>query len=78
MITTKLKSIVTFNINATTSASITLSFTGIGLIAIPISFATACGLSVGNKVKNDFLCVSIANTKNNNKKVNKQLNLKIT
>ena len=27
-----------------------LSLTGIGLIAIPISTATACGLSIGNKV----------------------------
>ena len=49
-ITTILKSFDTFVIIATTSSSITLSLTGIGLLAIPISFATACGLSVGNKV----------------------------
>ena len=49
-ITTILKSFDTFVIIATTSSSITLSLTGIGLIAIPISTATACGLSVGNKV----------------------------
>ena len=35
---------------ATTSTSITLSVTGIRLIAIPISTATACGLSITNKV----------------------------
>ena len=27
-----------------------MSLTGIGLVAIPISTATACGLSIGNKV----------------------------
>ena len=49
-LTTILKSFDTFVIFATTSSSITLSLTGIGLIAIPISTATACGLSIGNKV----------------------------
>ena len=49
-ITTILKSFDTFVIIATTSSSITLSLTGIGLIAIPISTATACGLSIGNEV----------------------------
>ena len=49
-ITTILKSFDTFVIIATTSSSITLSLTGIGLIAIPISTATACGFSIGNKV----------------------------
>ena len=49
-ITTILKSFDTFVIIAGTSSSITLSITGIGLIAIPISTATACGLSIGNKV----------------------------
>ena len=49
-ITTILKSFDTFVIIATTSSSITLSLTGIGLIVIPISTATACGLSIGNKV----------------------------
>ena len=50
LISTILKSFNTFVIIATTSSSITLSLTGIGLIAITISTATACGLSVGNKV----------------------------
>ena len=49
-ITTILKSFDTFDIIATTSSSITLSLTGIGLILIPISTASACALSIGNKV----------------------------
>ena len=49
-ITTILKSFDTFVIIAITSSSITSSLTGIGLIIIPISTATACGLSIGNKV----------------------------
>ena len=40
----------TFVISATTSSSITLSFTGIGLIALPISTATACELLIGKTV----------------------------
>ena len=49
-LTTILKSFDTIVIIATTSSSITLSLTGIGLITIPISTATACGLLVGNKI----------------------------
>ena len=49
-LTTILKSFDTIVVIVTTSASITLSVTGIGLIAIPISTATACGLSITNKV----------------------------
>ena len=49
-ITTILKSFDTFVIIATTSSSFTLSLTGIGLIAIPISTASSCVLSIGNKV----------------------------
>ena len=49
-ITIILKSFDTFVIIATTSTSITLSLTGIGLIAIPVSTASAFGLSIGNKV----------------------------
>ena len=49
-ITTILKSFDTFVIIATTSSSITLSLTGIGLIVIPTSPASACALSIGNKV----------------------------
>ena len=48
-LTTLLKSFDTFVIIARTSrsSSATLSLTGIGLIAIPISTATTYGLSVG-------------------------------
>ena len=49
-INTKIKSIDTFVIVATSSSSITLSLTGIGFIAIPISTATTCGLSIGNNL----------------------------
>ena len=49
-LTATIKSFDTFVIIATTSSFNTLSLTGIGLIAIPISTATACGLSIGNKV----------------------------
>ena len=47
-ITIILKSFDTFVIIATTSSSITLSLTGIVLIVI--STASACALSIGNKV----------------------------
>ena len=49
-LTTILKSFITFVIIATRSSSITLSLTGLGLIAIPKTTATVCGLSIGNKV----------------------------
>ena len=49
---TILRSFDTFVIIATTSSSITLSLTGIGLILQPISTATACGLSIIIKVLN--------------------------
>ena len=45
-----LKSFDTLVIITTTSSSITLSFTGISLIAIPISSGIACGLTISNKV----------------------------
>ena len=50
MLITILKSIDTVVIIASTLSSITFSFTAIGLIVIPISTATARGLSIGNKV----------------------------
>ena len=49
-ITILLKSFDTFVIIATTSSSFTSSPTGIGLLVIPITTATACSLSIGNKV----------------------------
>ena len=50
MTTTILKSFDTIVINATTSISITLSLTGIGLIVIPILTGLACGLTISSKV----------------------------
>ena len=50
MLTTLIKSFDTFVIVATTSSSITLSLTGIGLLVIPITTASTCALSIGNKV----------------------------
>ena len=55
MITTKLKSFDTIDIIATTSSSITLSLTGIGLIVALISTAIACGLTISNKVLYEIL-----------------------
>ena len=46
-----MKTFETFVFFAATSSSIWLSPTGIGLIVIPISTVTACGLPVGNIVK---------------------------
>ena len=48
-LTTILKSFDTFVIIATTETSNTLRLTGIGLIEIPISTATACGLQFVNR-----------------------------
>ena len=47
MLTTTLKSFDTTFIIVTTFSSITLSVTGIGLLAIPKSTATASGISFG-------------------------------
>ena len=47
---TILESVDSIVIIAATSASITLSITGIGLIILPISAGIACCLSLGNKI----------------------------
>ena len=47
---TTLESVDSIVIIATTSTSITLSITGVGLIILPISAGIAFGLSLGNKV----------------------------
>ena len=47
---TILESVDSIVIIAATSTSITLSGTGVGLIILPISGGTGCGLSLGNKV----------------------------
>ena len=74
-ITTILKSFHTIAIIARTSSSITLSVTGIGLIAIPISTATACGLSITNKVLYEIVMQKYNKYKKLYEKINKQLNL---
>ena len=75
-LTTILKSFDTIVIIATTSTSITLSVTGIGIIAIPISTATACGLSITNKVLYEIVMLKYNKyKKNNTKKVSKLVNL---
>ena len=53
--TTIINSFDTFVFSATTSSSITLSLTGIGLIAIPKSTATTYGLSIGKTVIYDVI-----------------------
>ena len=50
-LTTILKSFHTIAIIATTSSSFTLSLTGIGLMAIPMSSSIACGLTISRKVR---------------------------
>ena len=63
-LTTLLNSFDTIVTIATTSISITLPLTGIGLIVIPISTASTCALSIGIKVLYEI----IKNKYNNNKK----------
>ena len=50
ILNTVLESVDSIVIIGTTSTSITLSVTGIGLIVLPISAGIACGLSLGNKI----------------------------
>ena len=47
---TVLESIDSIVIIGSTSTSITLSISGIGMIVLPISAGIACGISLGNKV----------------------------
>ena len=55
MITTIIKSFDRLGTIAITSSSITLSPTGIGLIAIPISSSIACGLTISNKINYELV-----------------------
>ena len=55
MLTTISKSSDTVVFIVTASSSITISVTRIGFIAMPISTATACGLSIGNKVEKEIV-----------------------
>ena len=66
--TTILKSIDTCVIIATTTSSITLSLTGIGLTAIPQSIASACALSIGKKVIHEIIINKYNNHKRQNEK----------
>ena len=50
MLTRLLKSFDAFVIVAKTSSSVTLTFTGIGLMVILISTGIACGLAISKKV----------------------------
>ena len=50
-----MKSFDTVVIIVTTSSSITLSFTGLGLIILPKSIVTACGSSTGNIVIHEIV-----------------------
>ena len=63
MITTKMKSIDTIGIIATTSSLFRKSLTGIGSIVIPVSTATTCGLSFGNKVIQEIVLQTYNNYK---------------
>ena len=76
-ITTILKPFDTYANIATTSSSIMLSLTGIGLIVIPISTTSTCALSIGNKVVYEIIINNTTYTKIYKKKVNKQSNLSI-
>ena len=76
-LTTLSKSFDTFVFVSRTSISITLSLTGIGLIAIPKSSGIACGSTISNKVKYEIVMQNILNTKNNMKKINNYLNLSV-
>ena len=52
---TILESVDSIVIIATTSTSITLSITGIGLVGLSISAGFACTLSLGNKILNNLI-----------------------
>ena len=73
-LTTILKSIDKFLNTATTSSLITLSLTGIGTLAILISTATACRLSIGNKVLYEIIINKYNKYKETYEKTNKLLN----
>ena len=58
MLTTITKSFGTIVIIATSSTSVTLSVTGVGLIVTPIWTGVACGLTFSNKVKYEIVSVN--------------------
>ena len=73
MFDTKIKAFDTFVIIARTSSSITLSVTGIGLLVIPISTATACRLSIGKKILHEIVMQKYKKYKKQYGKDQKQL-----
>ena len=75
--TTILKSFDTFVTIATTSSCFTLSLTGIGLKAIPLSTATAFGLSIGYKVIYEIIINKHNKYKKNMRKIKILLHLLI-
>ena len=77
MLTTILKSHDTIFIIATSSSSIILSVTGIGLIALPISTSKTCGISIGNKVMYEIVMQNYFKYKKQYQKINKLVNLLI-
>ena len=75
---TILESVDSIVIIRSTSTSITLLVTGIGLIILTISAGIACTLSLGNKVLQKLLINKYNKYRKNNKKeINKLLNLLI-
>ena len=76
-LTTMPKSIDTYVFIATISSSITFSFTGIGLIVIPISIGIACGSTIGNMAIHEIVLQKDNYYKNNFEKINQLLNLLI-
>ena len=67
-ITTIIKLFDTFVIIATTSSSITLNLTGIGLIAIPKTTASACASLIGKRVINETIIIKYNKYKKQNEK----------
>ena len=68
ILNTILQSVDSIVIIGATSTSITLSFTGSGLIILPISAGIACTLSLGNKILHKL----IINKHNNYKKLHER------
>ena len=72
-VTAIIKSFDTSVFIATTSSSITLYVTRIGLIALTISTATSCGLSIGNEVIKETKLQRYNKYKKQYKKISKLL-----
>ena len=78
MLTTKLNLFDTFVSIATTTITITLSVTWIGLIVISIPTGIASGLTVSNKVLHEIVMQKCKKYKINIRKTIKQLSLLIS